>query len=525
MTPYRDWKLLRPLNVALLSTVVMRVMSDSETCGTTDHMSGLQVFLETESKASHGRGNQQPHQESGSLPRVLALLQAAGQATDQATAYVVAKFGANADQLVGSEEEEVVFAENSQSSHFGSAMFVGIAVAFVVACYVWQKGRHSGSKDDDEEVERRSFEPLEEDAYRLAMVLLVCDGQFLANNQGASLLRVTRIIGHVGLLAATIVIQLVLLSQIKFLVTPQAVTTIRTAYDEYELKMCGSVENHTTLTINGKHRCKPQYFQPDVFMGLDDELKADVCNIPFSQLRFFKLVLLIRSLTCIGQMKMCIETFAAIMVATPTCESSVDSVISYEEAEHEQSLSRQVSDGSAPDAAMYGRLAREGSANDGQQSGEKVITGLTVPMKAIIFCTILLPWFVISCNLLSQGSRWLAATNDFGDLILNAVGLEFVLLLKDLVYHTIVTERNKRELRKTLVHPLVKKETASYLVFLGGFVWGALAVLWVYCYIFHLQTVLPEYKWDVHASCTRWLKSLRVKPNLTALREAGLGSF
>jgi len=146
-------------------------------------------------------------------------------------------------------------------------------------------------------------------------------------------------------------------------------------------------------------------------------------------------------------------------------------------------------------------------------------------MKAIIFLLVLLPWFIISCNLLAEGSRWLASTNDFGDLILNAVGLEFVLLLKDLVYHTIVTERNKRELRNTFVHPIVKKETAGYLVFMGGFIWGALAVIWVYAYIFHIQTVLPEYKWDVHASCTRWLKSLKVKPNITALREAGLGSF
>jgi len=328
------------------------------------------------------------------------------------------------------------------------------------------------------------------------------------------MLRATRIFGHVGLLLVTIVIQIVLLNQIKWLVTPQAVTTIREAYDKYELHMCGGIENHTTLTVNGKHRCKPQYFLPDVFMELDDDLKVDVCNIPFSQLRFFKLVLLIWSLTCIGQIKMCIETFVTLMVVTPTCESMVTAVLPQDQVEHR--LTRQDSHGSL-DGTQPEAEKEEGGP-------ERVIIALTKPMKAIIFLTVLLPWFMITCNLLAQGSRWLTATNDFGELILNAVGLEFVLLLKDLVYHTIVAERNKRELRNTLVHPLVRKEPAGYLVFMGGFIWGAMAVVWVYVYIFHLQTVLPEYKWDVHASCTRWLKSLTVKPNLTALREAGLGT-
>jgi len=526
MTAYRDGKWLQPLSVVLLLPVFMLVTSDAEICGMTDHMSSLQVFLDTDPKTPHG---DQPIQAFGSVPRVLAMLQAAGQTADQATAYAVAKFGADADQFVGSEEMEFMSVENHKASNFANAVFGGIAVAFIVAFYVWQKGAApSGSdedSDDHEEVEQRSFEPLDEDAYRAAMVLIIRDGQFLAKGQGASMLRVTRILGHVALLAATIITQIILLNQIKFLVTPQAVTTIRTAYDHYELKMCGGVENHTTLTINGKHRCKPQYFQPELFMGLDDELKADVCNIPFSQLRFFKLVLLIWGLTCIGQMKMCIETFATVMFATPTCESMVTAVISMEEAEHQQSLSRQISEGSVPIDVLHQSLAKEISQGDGRQGVETVIQALTSPMKAIIFFTVLLPWFVISCNLLAQGSRWLAATNDFGDLILNAVGLEFVLLLKDLVYHTIITERNKRELRNTRVHPMVKKESAGFLVFMGGFIWGALAWAWVYAYIFHLQTVLPEYKWDVHASCTRWLQSLRVKPNLTALRAAGLGSL
>jgi len=578
MTPYRVKKLPRPSCTALLLSAFVVGTSGTETCDIVDHVSALQTFLDTSSENLHAMKQPQGVQTNGSVSRIVASLQAVGRVADRATSFAVAQLGALADLSVGSEEEEALFTVpvSQHTPHLGEAVIVGVGLACVVACCVMQQGG-SGARSPDaeeEEVEQRSFEPLDEDTYRLAIVLLVRDGQFLAKGQGASMLRATRIFGHVGLLMITIVIQIVLLNQIKWLVTPQAVTTIRTAYDEFELKMCGGVENHTTLTVNGKHRCKPQYFQPDIFMGLDDELKADVCNIPFSQLRFFKLVLLIWSLTCIGQIKMCIETFVTLMAATPSCESMVNAVQPIEEAERDH-FSRQNSlvgfgPGDAQDEVRKqeepsppieeqgpSQLARfQGWFNLMGDAGgprppeeqeppevppvqqaprfkfekpepgpERVITALTVPMKAVIFGTVLLPWFMITCNLLAQGSRWLTATNDFGELILNAVGLEFVLLLKDLVYHTIVAERNKRELRNTLVHPIVKKEPAGYLVFMGGFIWGAMAVLWVYLYIFHLQTVLPEYKWDVHASCTRWLKSLTVKPNLTALRAAGLGSL
>ena len=46
-------------------------------------------------------------------------------------------------------------------------------------------------------------------------------------------------------------------------------------------------------------------------------------------------------------------------------------------------------------------------------------------MKAIITFLVLLPRFGIACYLLWLGCRWLTATNNFADLILNAVALEF----------------------------------------------------------------------------------------------------
>jgi hypothetical protein len=406
----------------------------------------------------------------------------------------------------GSEDgdEELSLSMSNQNTH-GQVLlisFIGTAIAYIVLVFCLQHnpgpghGLNAGPSkegEDEEDVEKRKYEGLEEDMYRLAIVLLVRDGQNLSRH-GPSGLRIARISGHVTLLMIVIIVQVVLLNEIKLYVTPQAVATIRSAYDEYELAMCGGVEKHTTLTVNGKHRCKPEHFQPELFPKLSDDLKTDVCNIPFSQLRFFKLVLLIWSLTCVGQMKQCIENFLTLMVATPTSSSMENSLVLTNEEEVE------------PDGMP-----------------EKVIQELSLPMKALIFFTILLPWFCITWVLLALGSRWLTATNDFGDLILNAVGLEFILLLKDLVYITLVAERNKRELRNTLVFPIVPKEPPGYFNFMGGLAWAIVAIIWVYLYIFHLQKVLPEYKWDVHAVCTKWLHSLTVKPDLAKLKAKGIG--
>jgi len=436
----------------------------------------------------------------------LSMIEEATQGTATiAEASTKSKFGAVAGAATDAQTQAATGSDQSSSGQVLLLSFIGTSIAYILLVFCLQHNTSAGQAQalnegaskvpEEDEVENRKYEGLDEDTYRLAIVLLIRDGQNLAQH-GYSPLRVTRIVGHHTLLMITIVIQVILLNEIKLYVTPQAVATIRSAYDEYELKMCGGVEKHTTLTVNGKHRCKPEFFKPDIFPSLSDDLKTDVCNIPFSQLKFFKLVLLIWSLTCVGQIKMCIETFLTLIIATPTSASMVDAMVLTHEEEFE------------PDGMP-----------------EKVIQGLTLPMKLLIFFTVLLPWFSTTTFLLALGSRWLTATNDFGDLILNAVGLEFILLLKDLVYVTLVAERNKRELRNTLVVPVVKKEPAGYWVFMSGMAWAIVAILWVYLYIFHWQRVLPEYKWDVHGVCTKWLHSLTVKPDLAKLKAAGIGSL
>jgi len=274
--------------------------------------------------------------------------------------------------------------------------------------------------------------------------------------------------------------------QIKMLVTPQAVSNIRDSYDQYEFIMYGSQEAHTTLTVNGKHRGKPEFFQPELFETLDDDLKKDVCNIPFSQRSYFMLVLFIWSLTCIGQIRQCLELAGTIVWVTPTISSMGKSLVIENEDE------------------------KGDVDHDGVQ--ERLIAGLTPLMKTMLMTLVLGPWLGLTMFLLWLGCRWFAATNDLGELVANAVALEFILLLKELLYYTLVSERSKRELRNTYVYPAVKEEVAGYRVFLSGVIWGIITLVWVFLYVYRLQAVLPEYRWDVHDTCTHWFANLLARP-------------
>jgi len=192
---------------------------------------------------------------------------------------------------------------------------------------------------------------------------------------------------------------------------------------------------------------------------------------------FFFVIMFIWTLTCIGEIKKVNDLFYFLVVAMPTA------------------------------ASMEGALVVDTTDEDGDGLvNEKVIVHLTWPVKLFMSCLILLPRLLMSSYLLFLGCRWLAATNDFTDLVLNAVALEFVVFLKDLLYNSLVPDRNKRDLQHTEIKAPTSKQPASYWIFLGTFLWGAVAALWCLTYMFWLQRVLPEYQWDVRAVCRKWLE-------------------
>eukprot|EP00448_Togula_jolla_P032452 CAMPEP_0170633450 /NCGR_PEP_ID=MMETSP0224-20130122/35999_1 /TAXON_ID=285029 /ORGANISM="Togula jolla, Strain CCCM 725" /LENGTH=452 /DNA_ID=CAMNT_0010962493 /DNA_START=178 /DNA_END=1536 /DNA_ORIENTATION=- len=330
---------------------------------------------------------------------------------------------------------------------------------------------------DREEVVSVPPSPVQEDTYGFAVVSMVRDTQMIAKGEGAFALRSSRMLAALGLLYMTIFCQIGLVLQVKWYVTPTQVSSIRNDYSGYEHHM---YDGHTTLTVNGKHRGIPEFFEPENFNTFDESQKMAVCSIPFSQLSFLMLVLFIWSLTCAAQIKSALEFLFCIVYTVSTVQSMSDSL-----------------------------------GDDDQDSAdpeqEHVIRSLTLPMKLWMALTILLPWLFVTIYLCFLGCRWLAATNDFGALVSNAVALEFILLLKDLFYNALVPARSKRDVQKTMLLPAVKQEQAGWLVFFGSFIWGVATISWVFCYVFRVQSVLPEYRWDVHNVCAKYLEEISAR--------------
>ncbi|CAL1143974.1 unnamed protein product [Cladocopium goreaui] len=249
-------------------------------------------------------------------------------------------------------------------------------------------------------------------------------------------------------------LQIFVISQMQALVASRAVTEIRQIYGRYEFVMYGADVTHNYLTPNGFPRgLDKQYFDMSNFARLTDEEKDLACNIPFSQMQILVPILFIWTLTIVADLRRCGDLFVRLILSTPSITSMKDAVVEGE--------------------------------------GEcEIVVGLTKEVKALLALTCMIPRWIIDVYLLWLGCRWLCATPNFGDLLLNSVALEFIVLLKDTLFIGVVPDRNKRATQNTLIQPWQKKEPANYRVFLSAFLLVFVSFSWVFYYIYRFQDSL-----------------------------------
>lgn len=360
------------------------------------------------------------------------------------------------------------------------------------------------SPHDEKGMEKCGPEPLEEDAYGLAIESLVHNTALIASGTGSKSHWLSRLALTQGILFMNMALQMYLLQLILRLCASVSVHNIREAYDNYEFHMYGRQESHTFLTANGKHRGLGEFFDPRNFATLPEDLKHSVCNIPFSQPVFFIVVIFIWTLVCVKEIKTVCDTYRALIVNTERCDSMSQALCPKPDSEGPMESPRQTICQDQP-TRRISQLSIAVSTSPTGARQEILIHKITRPIKAYIYLFILLPRLVITLILCYIGCRWLAATNNFTDLVLNAVALEFIMGLKDLLYVSLVPNRNKRDLQNTWTHPPYRHEPANFSHFLGTFVWFFIAVLWSCVYTFHVQRVLPQYNWDVRTICEQWL--------------------
>jgi hypothetical protein len=134
-------------------------------------------------------------------------------------------------------------------------------------------------------------------------------------------------------------------------------------------------------------------YSPDLWKTWDPEYKDELCNIAFSSYPFMFAVLSLWSYTMLIEIRKT-DRFQREVGGVGTCTELHDMV--------------------DPDTAH--------------------IMNLTSPIAWLLYLLIIVPKQLIGYGLLLIGCVWLMATDSFSDLILNAVALEFVVNIDNLLF-------------------------------------------------------------------------------------------
>jgi len=362
--------------------------------------------------------------------------------------------------------DPIQFAWYDPRGKVGRVVVLSSFAVVLVAILLWGHTAQNAAGDQHEDKMKRDNSSLIEDSYGFAVLSWIRDLHLITKEGRAKKLRLTRISSSIMLICFKIFLQVYIISEVQKFVTAKWIHDIRADYGAYEHHMYGE---HTYMTENGRHRGLDGYLMPGMFDSIDGDLKDRVCAIPFSQQGFFLVVLFIWALSCIQEIRSSLHLFQVLIWNTETIESMRDALEKVESSE---------------------------------QTKVRGITGL---LKVALMMFVILPRLGIILVLLWIGSFFLAATNDFSEMVLNAVALGFVVAIKDILYVTIVPDRNKREIKNIVLAPRRDTEGATYWKYLGSFKWAFIGFMWCVYYTFWLQDVLPDYKWDVKRICTNYL--------------------
>jgi hypothetical protein len=306
-----------------------------------------------------------------------------------------------------------------------------------------------------------------EDLYGVVLGCLIWDTYAIEKGFASWQIRRTRMVFVVLLHLFGVALQVAILLVITYFGSQKAVYDIRKAYSEFERTMYGT---NVYLTEYGFYRGKgKEYFLPAMFDTLDDNLKSDVCRIPFTQPLIIILILFLWSLIVLGDVKDTLKLIERLVWRTER--------------------SAQITE------------------NETEESDGAAITVSKMPLCFKIFLGygILFPRLLVDACLLWLGCRWLSATRDFGGLILNACAMEFILLLPELSYKTIVSDLNKRDACRVCINTTNEKTFPTMKGFFLTLVWGLMALIWSSAYVYKIQNVLPSYRWDVKDVCAHWM--------------------
>jgi len=343
-------------------------------------------------------------------------------------------------------------------------------------------------RDEDGEDDVVRYEPQhpEEGIYGMAFASVILDTRKLVLPSSTSEQKVRhafRLILSILILFFTIGLQLWITLETKFIVTPDAVSDIREAYSEYENHM---YSGHTELTVHGNHRGIVGFYNVSKFQELTNDEQGTICNFPLSEPKFLGAILLLWTLTCFRYLRK-IASFTFRVIGIPCNISTMGDPRVFEPRASRQDASS----------------TTETPRGESHHETVHVLANITWQTKLLVLVFIQAPAFFMNSLLLWIGCRYLVATVGFGEILLNAIALEFVLFSHELLYAAIVPHSMKAALGRIVVKHPKQREAPNFGNMFGAFCMLVVAVVWTYLYVIKFQQVLPDYGWDISAACEK----------------------
>jgi len=319
-------------------------------------------------------------------------------------------------------------------------------------------------------------EPPQEGIYGMAVASLITDYRmFLLSMSGQKKARYgCRLFLALVCTGCTITLQCYLTMMTKIIVTPPAVRGLREAYSDFQVYL---YDGHTYELSTGHQRGIAEfrnYSKP--LDGMKQEEMEALCESPLAQPLFLAAILLVWTVTCLAYFRESMSFTTRMMSLKHT-------------------------------KSMKSKFVLEDEKNDkGNDTGVHTVVRVTVGVKIAILLIVQIPVLSMNLFLLWIGCRWLVATLGFGELLLNAIALEFVLNLHKIIYSAIVPYTMKLSLGNIQVpHSGTRTEMPNWWNMLSAFGLIIIATFWVIGYMFVFQHVLPDYQWDIAAPCQRYM--------------------
>lgn len=312
---------------------------------------------------------------------------------------------------------------------------------------------------DHEEDERETFD-IPTDAYGAAILAIARDFQkVLAGDDTTFFLLQTTV--SMGLIVLNLILQLGMVYFIKRFVVQTKVFEVQREYAKFHEAV---FDNDGVLHM-------------DLWEDYPD--KQSLCQIGPVKVLFYYVTLFIWIITMLKEFRKCLRLVTDIH-SVVLCKDKKD---------------------------MLEETPGEGEGDIPEIS----IVALTMPVKIAMYVLVCLPKTCICLILMMEGMEWLTATTKFEDLVMNAVAMDFVLNIDELLYQVILPEDKKSEvedidfklptLKESKEEERRREQRHMRIGYRDSIAYIVFAVFFVFFYSQFLQNVLPPNIRDVKEVC------------------------